>query len=127
MAKKRESKTKYIAITGGVLSSLGKGLTTSSVGTLLEAQGHRVGFIKIDGYINVDAGTLNPKEHGEVYVTEDGFETDLDLGNYERYCSSFTSSRLNSITSGQIWDTVIKRERSGGYHGKTVEFPHLEE
>ena len=116
---------KFIFVTGGVCSSLGKGIAAASLGTLLEAHGYRVSMIKIDPYINVDAGTMSPFQHGEVFVTDDGAETDLDLGNYSR----FTNARLsgqNSITTGQIYQTVIQKERKGEYLGKCVQVvPHI--
>ncbi|MDD5680969.1 MAG: CTP synthase [Candidatus Omnitrophica bacterium] len=116
---------KYIFITGGVISSLGKGITSASIGKLLESRGLRVALIKCDPYINVDPGTMNPYQHGEVYVTEDGAETDLDLGHYER----FTSAELtkdNNITTGKIYYSVISKERRGDYLGKTVQIiPHI--
>ena len=101
---------KYIFVTGGVTSSLGKGIVASSLGMLLEARGYRVTIQKLDPYINVDPGTLNPYEHGECYVTEDGAETDLDLGHYERFLNRATS-RNNSVTTGRIYQTVIEKER----------------
>ncbi len=117
--------TKIIFITGGVVSSLGKGIASASIGKLLEAKGLRVSLIKCDPYINVDPGTMSPYQHGEVYVTEDGAETDLDLGHYER----FTSAKINfesNITTGKIYDAVIRRERRGDYLGKTVQvIPHI--
>ncbi len=117
--------TKYIFITGGVVSSLGKGLTSASIGTLLEARGLKIGMLKLDPYLNVDPGTMNPFQHGEVYVTDDGGETDLDLGHYYRYTNAELSKASNA-TSGQIYDTVIKRERRGDYLGKTVQvIPHV--
>lgn len=116
---------KYIFVTGGVCSSLGKGIAAASLGCLLEARGLRVRMIKIDPYINVDAGTMSPYQHGEVYVTDDGAETDLDLGNYERFTSS-PLSQENSITTGQIYEAVIKKEREGRYLGRTVQvIPHI--
>ncbi len=116
---------KYIFITGGVVSSLGKGLTAASIGMLLEQCGHKVALLKLDPYLNVDPGTMNPFEHGEVYVTDDGAETDLDLGHYYRYTNS-PLSRVSNATSGQIYDTVIKKERKGEYLGKTVQvIPHV--
>ena len=120
------SKTaKYIFVTGGVTSSLGKGIVASSLGMLLEARGYRVTIQKLDPYINVDPGTLNPYEHGECYVTEDGAETDLDLGHYERFLNRATS-RANSVTTGRIYQTVIEKERRGDYLGKTVQVvPHI--
>lgn len=116
---------KYIFITGGVVSSLGKGLTSASIAMLLENRGIKVAMLKFDPYINVDPGTMSPFQHGEVYVTDDGAETDLDLGHYSRYTNSLLSKKSNS-TSGQIYDTVIKKERKGDYLGKTVQvIPHI--
>src|SRR5947199_1780358 len=111
---------KYIFVTGGVVSSLGKGLAASSIGCLLEARGLKVTLIKLDPYINVDPGTMSPFQHGEVFVTEDGAETDLDLGHYERFISA-RMKRLNNFTTGQIYESVIKKERRGEYLGKTVQ------
>src|SRR5690606_4718871 len=111
--------TKHIIITGGVVSSLGKGLTTACIGALLEARGLRIRIQKFDPYINVDAGTMNPFQHGEVFVTVDGGETDLDLGHYERYVSA-PFSRNNNITSGRIYRDVIAKERKGAYLGGCV-------
>ncbi len=117
--------TKYIFVTGGVLSSVGKGITTASIGLLLKARGYSVTAIKIDPYINVDAGTMNPYMHGEVFVTEDGGETDLDLGHYERFLG-INLSKKNNITTGQIYLAVIERERRGDYLGQTVQvIPHV--
>lgn len=117
--------TKYIFITGGVCSSLGKGLTSASIGMLLESRGLKVAMLKLDPYLNVDPGTMNPYQHGEVYVTDDGAETDLDLGHYYRYTNS-PLSRASNATSGQIYNTVIRRERQGDYLGKTVQvIPHV--
>jgi CTP synthase len=117
--------TKYIFVTGGVVSSLGKGLAAASLGALLESRGLRVTFLKLDPYINVDPGTMSPYQHGEVYVTDDGAETDLDLGHYERF-SSAVMTRLNSCTSGKIYNAVIQKERSGEYLGATVQvIPHV--
>ncbi len=125
MKKKKKLHTKFIFITGGVLSSLGKGLAAASIGALLEARGLRVTFQKLDPYINVDPGTMNPFQHGEVYVTEDGAETDLDLGHYERFTSAVMSSR-NNYTSGKIYYSVITKERKGVYLGGTVQIiPHV--
>ncbi|MFV0505840.1 MAG: CTP synthase [Bacteroidales bacterium] len=119
------SKTKYIFVTGGVTSSLGKGIIAASLGKLLQARGYRVTIQKLDPYINVDPGTLNPYEHGECFVTEDGAETDLDLGHYERFLNEFTSQG-NNITTGRIYKTVIEKERHGDYLGKTVQIiPHV--
>ena len=106
---KEGRKTKFIFVTGGVVSSLGKGLAAASIGGLLEGRGLNVTLLKMDPYINVDPGTMNPFQHGEVFVTEDGAETDLDLGHYERYVST-SLSRKNSFTTGQVYDTVIARE-----------------
>ena len=118
-------KTKFIFVTGGVVSSLGKGLAAASIGGLLEGRGLKITLLKMDPYINVDPGTMNPFQHGEVYVTEDGAETDLDLGHYERYVST-TLTRKNSFTSGQVYDAVISRERRGDYLGGTVQvIPHI--
>lgn len=117
--------TKYIFITGGVCSSLGKGLTAAAIGLLLEKKGLQIAMLKFDPYLNVDPGTMSPFQHGEVYVTDDGAETDLDLGHYYRYTNSFLS-RASNATSGQIYNTVIKRERRGDYLGKTVQvIPHI--
>lgn len=117
--------TKFIFITGGVCSSLGKGLTSASVGMLLEKKGLRIAMLKFDPYLNVDPGTMNPYQHGEVYVTDDGAETDLDLGHYYRFTNSPLSAASNA-TSGQIYNTVIRRERQGDYLGKTVQvIPHI--
>ncbi|MHC1701346.1 MAG: CTP synthase [Humidesulfovibrio sp.] len=118
-------KTKFIFITGGVLSSLGKGLAAASIGALLQTRGLKVTIQKLDPYINVDPGTMNPFQHGEVYVTEDGAETDLDLGHYERYLG-IHMSQSNNYTSGRIYDTVINKERRGDYLGGTVQvIPHI--
>ncbi|WP_027184970.1 CTP synthase [Desulfovibrio inopinatus] len=118
-------KTKFIFVTGGVLSSLGKGLAAASIGALLEARGLKVTIQKLDPYINVDPGTMNPFQHGEVYVTDDGAETDLDLGHYERYLS-VAMSQNNNCTSGRIYHTVITKERRGDYLGGTVQvIPHI--
>lgn len=118
-------KTKFIAITGGVISGLGKGIVTASIGNILKAQGFSVSPIKIDPYINIDAGTMRPTEHGEVWVTNDGGETDMDLGNYERFMNIEISKR-NSITTGQVYLTVIQKERNLEYNGKNVEVtPHI--
>ena len=117
--------TKYIFVTGGVVSSLGKGIISASIGKLLQARGYKVTIQKFDPYINIDPGTLNPYEHGECYVTEDGFETDLDLGHYERFTGIHTTHN-NSITTGRIYKTVIDRERHGDYLGKTIQVvPHI--
>ncbi len=116
---------KYIFVTGGVVSSLGKGLTAASLGALLEMRGLRVRIQKFDPYLNVDPGTMSPFQHGEVYVLDDGAETDLDLGHYERFTSG-PLSRLNNLTSGQIYESVIQKERRGDYLGKTVQvIPHV--
>jgi len=116
---------KYIVITGGVLSGLGKGITTSSIGLLLKMQGYAVTAIKIDPYLNCDAGTMNPFQHGEVFVLEDGGEVDLDLGNYERFLN-INLTQHNNITTGRVYRTVIEKERRGDYLGKTVQIvPHI--
>ena len=117
--------TKYVFVTGGVVSSLGKGIAAASLGAILESRGIRVTHIKLDPYINVDPGTMSPFQHGEVFVTEDGAETDLDLGHYERFTSA-KMSRRNNFTTGQIYESVIKKERRGEYLGKTVQvIPHI--
>src|SRR5678809_167447 len=117
--------SKFIFVTGGVVSSLGKGLASASIGNLLESRGLKITFLKLDPYINVDPGTMNPYQHGEVYVTNDGAETDLDLGHYERY-TSLTLSKENNYTAGQIYDGVINKERRGEFLGKTVQvIPHI--
>ena len=117
--------TKYIFVTGGVVSSLGKGIISASIGKLLQARGYKITIQKFDPYINIDPGTLNPYEHGECYVTVDGMETDLDLGHYERFTGIHTT-RSNSITTGRIYKTVIDRERHGDYLGKTIQVvPHI--
>ena len=117
--------TKYIFVTGGVLSSLGKGITAASVGTLLKHSGKKVGMLKIDPYINVDPGTMSPLEHGEVFVTKDGAETDLDIGNYERFLDS-SYLKSSNFTTGQVYSSVIERERAGGYLGQTIQvIPHI--
>ncbi|MDO6758942.1 CTP synthase [Tamlana sp. 2_MG-2023] len=119
------STTKYIFVTGGVTSSLGKGIIAASLAKLLQAQGYRVTIQKLDPYINVDPGTLNPYEHGECYVTEDGAETDLDLGHYERFLNRATS-QANNVTTGRIYQSVIEKERRGEFLGKTVQVvPHI--
>lgn len=118
-------KPKYIFITGGVVSSLGKGLTSASIGLLLESCGYKISMLKLDPYLNVDPGTMNPVQHGEVYVTDDGAETDLDLGHYYRYTKS-PLSKASNATAGQLYETVLKRERRGDYLGKTVQvIPHI--
>ena len=117
--------TKFIFVTGGVISSLGKGLSSAALGALLEARGLRVSFLKLDPYLNVDPGTMNPMQHGEVYVTDDGAETDLDLGHYERF-TNVTLTRENNLTSGRVYERVIQRERDGDYLGATVQvIPHV--
>src|SRR5688572_10578452 len=116
---------KYIFVTGGVVSSLGKGLAAASIGCLLEGHGYKVALQKIDPYINVDPGTMSPYQHGEVYVTDDGAETDLDLGHYERF-TSMVATRDNNWTTGKIYLSVIQKERRGEYLGRTVQvIPHI--
>ena len=120
-----EKGTKYIFVTGGVLSSLGKGITAASIGTLLKQTGQRVAVLKLDPYINVDPGTMSPLEHGEVFVTKDGAETDLDLGHYERFLDT-SLTKKNNFTTGQVYKTVIENERKGKYLGKTIQVvPHI--
>lgn len=117
--------TKYVFVTGGVVSSLGKGIAAASLGAILESRGIKVTMLKLDPYINVDPGTMSPFQHGEVFVTEDGAETDLDLGHYERFITQRMAKR-NNFTTGQIYETVIKKERRGEYLGKTVQvIPHI--
>ncbi len=121
----RERQTKYIFVTGGVMSSLGKGLASASIGALLEARGLQVTFLKLDPYLNVDPGTMNPFQHGEVFVTDDGAETDLDLGHYERFTTS-KMGQVNNVTAGRIYDSVLSKERRGDYLGGTVQVvPHV--
>src|SRR5512145_2548098 len=116
---------KYIFVTGGVVSSLGKGLAAASIGCLLEGHGYKVALQKLDPYINVDPGTMSPYQHGEVYVTDDGAETDLDLGHYERFTNLITT-RNNNWTTGKIYLSVIQKERRGVYLGRTVQvIPHI--
>ena len=120
-----ERRTKHIFVTGGVLSSLGKGLAAASIGALLEARGLRITFLKLDPYLNIDPGTMNPFQHGEVYVTRDGAETDLDLGHYERFTHA-KMGKKNNVTAGQIYDAVLSKERRGDYLGGTVQvIPHV--
>ena len=122
---RRQHQTKYIFVTGGVVSSLGKGIASASIGLLLKLRGLRVTIQKFDPYLNVDPGTMNPFQHGEVYVTDDGAETDLDLGHYERFLD-ITTTRKNNSTTGQIYHEVISRERRGDYLGATVQvIPHI--
>ena len=117
--------THYIFVTGGVVSSLGKGIISSSIGKLLQARGYDITIQKFDPYINIDPGTLNPYEHGECYVTTDGMETDLDLGHYERF-TGIQTTRGNSVTTGRIYQSVIDKERRGDYLGKTIQVvPHI--
>ncbi|MFZ2209135.1 MAG: CTP synthetase, partial [Porticoccaceae bacterium] len=117
--------TRFIFVTGGVVSSLGKGIAAASLGALLEARGFKVTVLKLDPYLNVDPGTMSPFQHGEVFVTEDGAETDLDLGHYERFLNARMSSK-NNFTAGQIYETILRRERRGDYLGGTVQvIPHV--
>ena len=117
--------TRFIFITGGVVSSLGKGLSSAALGALLQARGFKVRLRKLDPYINVDPGTMSPYQHGEVFVTDDGAETDLDLGHYERY-TGVSARRSDSVTTGRVYSTVIGRERRGEYLGATVQvIPHI--
>ncbi|MGC8698529.1 MAG: CTP synthase, partial [Halothiobacillus sp.] len=117
--------TKFVFVTGGVVSSLGKGIAAASLAALLESRGLRVTLLKLDPYINVDPGTMSPFQHGEVFVTEDGAETDLDLGHYERFVRSPVGKR-NNFTTGRVYESVIRRERRGDYLGGTVQvIPHI--
>src|SRR6059058_6518617 len=116
---------RYVFITGGVVSSLGKGLASAALGAVLQARGYRVRMRKLDPYLNVDPGTMSPTQHGEVFVTDDGAETDLDLGHYERFIST-RMRKVNNFTTGQIYESVIRKERRGEYLGKTVQvIPHI--
>ena len=126
MAKKNyDKKVKYIFVTGGVLSSLGKGIAAASLGSLLECSGLKITLLKLDPYINVDPGTMNPFQHGEVYVTDDGAETDLDLGHYERFTHA-RMGKINNVTAGRIYNDVIEKERRGEFLGSTVQvIPHI--
>ena len=125
MAKEKTKETKYIFVTGGVLSSLGKGIAAASIATLLKNSGQKVSMLKADPYINVDPGTMSPLEHGEVFVTDDGAETDLDLGHYERFLDE-NLSQDNNFTTGKVYSTVIEKERRGDYLGKTIQvIPHI--
>jgi CTP synthase len=118
-------RTKFVLVTGGVVSSIGKGLTSASIGALMEARGLKVTHMKLDPYINVDPGTMSPYQHGEVYVTDDGAETDLDLGHYERF-TSCVLTRESNATTGRIYEAVISKERRGEYLGATVQvIPHI--
>src|ERR687888_2733286 len=119
-ARGASKKTKFIFVSGGVVSSLGKGLAAASIGSLLEARGLKLTIQKLDPYLNVDPGTMNPMQHGEVFVTDDGAETDLDLGHYERFVST-KMTRLNNVTTGQVYHSVITKERRGEYLGGTVQ------
>ena len=121
----KKKSTKYIFVTGGVTSSLGKGIISASLARLLKSRGFQVTIQKLDPYINVDPGTMNPYEHGECFVTDDGAETDLDLGHYERFLNQSTT-QANNVTTGKIYQTVINKERKGDYLGKTVQIiPHI--
>ena len=117
---RRRQRTKYIFVTGGVVSSLGKGIVAASMGALLENRGLKISLTKVDPYINVDPGTMSPFQHGEVFVTDDGAETDLDIGHYERFTSA-KLGRRNSFSTGQIYDKVLSKERKGDYLGGTVQ------
>ena len=117
--------SKFVFVTGGVVSSIGKGIVAASLGRLLKSRGYSVSILKLDPYLNVDPGTMSPFQHGEVFVTEDGAETDLDLGHYERFTDT-AMTRLNSVTTGSIYQAVINKERRGDYNGRTVQvIPHI--
>src|SRR5437773_2290062 len=125
MTRAKQGDTRFIFVTGGVVSALGKGIASASVGRLLVSRGFRVQIQKFDPYINVDPGTMSPFQHGEVFVTEDGAETDLDLGHYERFTDENTS-RSSNVTAGAVYNSVIRRERRGDYLGATVQvIPHI--
>ena len=118
-------KTKYVFVTGGVVSSLGKGIASASLGAILKSRNLKVTIIKFDPYLNMDCGTMNPFQHGEVFVTDDGAETDLDLGHYERFVDN-KMTKINNVTTGQIYEAVLKKERKGEYLGATVQvIPHI--
>src|SRR3989344_1857685 len=117
--KAKKLNTKFIFISGGVISSVGKGITTSSIAALLQSRGYTVAPVKCDAYLNVDAGTIRPQEHGEVFVCDDGIETDQDVGNYERFLNTSLSSS-NYVTNGQIYQTIIRKERNFEYGGEDV-------
>src|SRR5215204_3704923 len=118
-------KTKYIFVTGGVVSSLGKGLAAASIGALLESRGLKVTILKMDPYINVDPGTMSPYQHGEVFVTDDGAETDMDLGHYERFIDENLTQGSN-VTTGRIYQEILSKERRGDYLGATIQvIPHI--
>ena len=120
-----QAMTKFVFVTGGVVSSLGKGIASASLAAILESRGLKVTLIKLDPYLNVDPGTMSPFQHGEVFVTDDGAETDLDLGHYERFIST-RMKRTNNFTTGQIYKSVLEKERRGDYLGKTVQvIPHV--
>src|SRR5690606_25756343 len=120
-----EAMTRYIFVTGGVVSSVGKGIATASLGRLIKARGMSVAMMKLDPYLNVDPGTMSPYQHGEVFVTEDGAETDLDLGHYERFTDEFVR-RGSNVTTGQVYSSVISKERRGDYLGGTIQvIPHI--
>src|SRR6202000_1158138 len=124
-SREHPAMTKYVFVTGGVVSSLGKGIAAASLAAILESRGLKVTLLKLDPYINVDPGTMSPFQHGEVFVTEDGAETDLDLGHYERFIST-KMRKANNFTTGQIYESVIRKERRGDYLGKTVQvIPHI--
>src|SRR5258707_2273637 len=124
-SREHPAMTKYVFVTGGVVSSLGKGIAAASLAAILESRGLKVTLLKLDPYINVDPGTMSPFQHGEVFVTEDGAETDLDLGHYERFIST-KMRKANNFTTGQIYESVIRKERRGEYLGKTVQvIPHI--
>src|SRR6476661_194705 len=117
--------TKYVFVTGGVVSSLGKGIAAASLAAILETRGLKVTLLKLDPYINVDPGTMSPYQHGEVFVTQDGAETDLDLGHYERFVRT-TMTKSNNFTTGKVYENVIRKERRGDYLGATVQvIPHI--
>ena len=116
---------RFIFVTGGVVSSLGKGLSSASLAYLLQSRGYKVRLRKLDPYLNIDPGTMSPFQHGEVYVTDDGAETDLDLGHYERF-TGVSAKKIDNITTGRIYNDVLKKERKGMYLGKTVQLiPHI--
>ena len=126
MPLKKKKRTKYIFVSGGVISGIGKGLTASSISLLLKSAGYKVAPIKFEGYLNVDAGTINPIEHGDTFLCEDGTETDMDIGSYEKFLSE-DMGKLNFITMGQVYKRIIEKERRFEYNGEDVEAVHISE
>jgi CTP synthase len=126
MPLKKEKRTKYIFVSGGVISGIGKGLTASSIGLILKSAGYKVAPIKFEGYLNIDAGTINPIEHGDTFLCEDGTETDMDIGSYEKFLNEYMG-KLNFVTMGQVYQHIIDKERRFEYNGEDVEAVHISE